>query len=165
MNPSHNLDGVNQSINNSDADDRNNTTGRRMVPNILIKNPRRMADNSVRVGNTDGGKSKPSSSYTKPQGHPPKTLTRLIARRNWWEIESILSTTGSSDNNCIPIDEKGIITEDAILQFALRYKAPLHIIKLLALRYPTWYVFCSMSLYPSSGFCSYIFCSCHATTA
>lgn len=64
---------------------------------------------------------------------PPKTLTRLVAKRNWYEIENILSP-GTMD--WIEIDEKGIITDDSILQFALRYKAPLRIIKLFAVRYP-----------------------------
>lgn len=63
----------------------------------------------------------------------PKTLTRLVAKQNWFEIERILS---SSSIDWINIDEKGVITEESILQFALRYRAPLHIVKLLALRYP-----------------------------
>lgn len=63
----------------------------------------------------------------------PKTLTRLIARQNWFEIENILS---SSSIGWIEIDEKDIITDESIVHFALRYTAPLHIIKLLALRYP-----------------------------
>ena len=61
------------------------------------------------------------------------TLTRLIARRSWFEIENILS---SGPIDWIQIDEKGIITEESILHFALRYTAPLHIVKLLAARFP-----------------------------
>mmetsp|Transcript_34359 Transcript_34359/g.61678 ORF Transcript_34359/g.61678 Transcript_34359/m.61678 type:complete len:273 (+) Transcript_34359:152-970(+) len=73
-----------------------------------------------------------AKSYPKEQ-RPPKTLTRLVAKRNWFEIERILSSSSIDWTN---IDEKGVITEESILQFALRYRAPLHIVKLLALRYP-----------------------------
>ena len=88
---------------------------------IIMKNSKRMTDYSIR-----------EKLYPKEQC-PPKTLTPLVAKRNWFEIERILS---SSSIDWINIDDKGIITEESILQFALRYRAPLHIVKLLALRYP-----------------------------
>eukprot|EP01083_Nonionella_stella_P002749 7897_1 len=90
-----------------------------------------MADSSSRMGH---GCSR-TKSHSKLQSPPPpaKTLTRLVAKRNWHEIETILSP---NTIEWIEIDEKGIINEDSILQFALRYRAPLYIIKLLALRYP-----------------------------
>lgn len=100
----------------------------KVVP-MIMKNSQRMADYSIRAGNGGGSQAKPSSEH-----RPPKTtLTRLVAKRDWLEIEHILS---SSSVDCINIDGKGVITEESILQFALRYRAPLHIVKLLALRYP-----------------------------
>mmetsp|Transcript_12996 Transcript_12996/g.28211 ORF Transcript_12996/g.28211 Transcript_12996/m.28211 type:complete len:297 (+) Transcript_12996:138-1028(+) len=108
----------------------NNDMSPRIVPHIM-KSSRKVAE-CIRAGNGGGGIQ--SKSYTS-QGRPPKTktLARLVANRNWWEIETLLSS-GSVD--WIKIDEKGIITEESIVQFALRYRAPLHIIKLLDLRYP-----------------------------
>lgn len=105
-----------------------NMTPRIIVPKNIMNSSRRMAD-GAKVG-IGGDQSKPCQTQQRPP--PPKTLTRLIAKRNWWEIERILSS-GPID---MEIDEKGIITEDAVVQFALRYRAPLYIIKLLALRYP-----------------------------
>lgn len=107
------------------------------VPKSIIKSTKRMAD-SAKVG-IDGGLvgqgSLMSKSISKPQRQrPPRTLTRLIAKRSWWDIEHILSKSkGLGD---MEIDEKGIITEEAVVQFALRYRAPLHIIKLLSANFP-----------------------------
>lgn len=88
-----------------------------------------MAEYSARIGN--GGRNQEKSNAR--QQRAPKTLTRLVARQNWLEIENILL---SSSIEWVKIDEKGVITEESILQFALRYSAPIHIVELLALRYP-----------------------------
>ena len=61
------------------------------------------------------------------------TLTRLISRREWEAIESLLSLIPIEQ---IEIDEKHKITEESVLHFALRYAAPLRLVKLLALKYP-----------------------------
>ena len=100
------------------------------MPNIVLKGSRRMVE-GIRSGHDEDPLSK-SHSRTKQQ-RPPKTITRLIANRNWWQLENILN---SSSFEKIDIDEKGIIDENAVVQFALRYNAPLHIIKLLAHRFP-----------------------------
>lgn len=47
------------------------------------------------------------------QSRPPKTLTRLVARRDWFALENVLT----SNRIHVDIDEKGIITEESILQF------------------------------------------------
>mmetsp|Transcript_19742 Transcript_19742/g.42342 ORF Transcript_19742/g.42342 Transcript_19742/m.42342 type:complete len:269 (-) Transcript_19742:68-874(-) len=94
-----------------------------------MKNSQRPADYSARVGNEGRSQTRPSAREQRP----PKTLTRLVARRSWFEIENLLS---SSSIDWMNIDEKGLITDESILQFALRYSAPLRIVKLLALRYP-----------------------------
>jgi hypothetical protein len=67
------------------------------------------------------------------KSYQPKTFVRLIAKRNWAEIENILL---SSSIDWAGDGQKGIIGEDSIVHFALRYRAPLNIIKLLAKRYP-----------------------------
>jgi hypothetical protein len=67
---------------------------------------------------------------------PPRmiTLTRLIVRHEWEAIENMLSLIPIKQ---IEIDKKGgLITEESVLHFALRYAAPLHLVKLLALKYP-----------------------------
>ena len=66
---------------------------------------------------------------------PPRmvTLTRLIVRHEWEAIETILSLIPIEK---IEIDKKGGITEESVLHFALRYAAPLRLVKLLALKYP-----------------------------
>ena len=86
-----------------------------------------MVDSMVRtrcVGGEQGGILQETTS---------ETLTHLISRRNWWKIESLfnLQSVGS-----IEIDAKRIITEESVVHFALRYRAPIHIIKLLAKYYP-----------------------------
>lgn len=68
-------------------------------------------------------------------GQPPVTLARLIAKRNWNDVENILSSSSGSSVEWTEIDEKGLITEDNILHLACRFRAPLHIVKLLAARY------------------------------
>ncbi|KAL3817330.1 hypothetical protein ACHAXA_003953 [Cyclostephanos tholiformis] len=60
-------------------------------------------------------------------------LTQLIARREWEEIEFLLSVIPVDQ---IQIDKKGKITDESVLHFALRYGAPLRLVKLLALKYP-----------------------------
>lgn len=77
-------------------------------------------------------KSSSSNSNVTTGSAPPRILTRSIARRNWYELERILSC-GSVQ---VEIDDKGIITDESILHFALRYRAPLYIVQLLCLRYP-----------------------------
>jgi hypothetical protein len=88
---------------------------------------RALVDSMVRtrcVGGEQGGVLQETTS---------ETLTHLISRRNWWKIESLfnLQSVGS-----IEIDAKRIITEASVVHFALRYRAPIHIIKLLAKYYP-----------------------------
>jgi hypothetical protein len=61
------------------------------------------------------------------------TLTRLIARQEWEAIETMLSSIPIEK---IEIDKKGGITDQYVLQFALRYAPPLRLVKLLALKYP-----------------------------
>ena len=115
----------------------------RLVPNMMKKNSRgrALADSMICRGDGYGGGTDPEPSCQQMQKleqvppQPPKTLTRLIARRNWWEIERLLSSN-TADSIDIEIDEKKIITEESVLHFALRYRAPLHIIKLLAQVYP-----------------------------
>jgi hypothetical protein len=60
-------------------------------------------------------------------------LTRLIARREWNEIEFMLASTAIDQ---IEIDKKNTITDESVLHFALRFSAPLRLVKLLALKYP-----------------------------
>ncbi|KAL3817329.1 hypothetical protein ACHAXA_003952 [Cyclostephanos tholiformis] len=60
-------------------------------------------------------------------------LTQLIARREWEEIELVLSSTPVDQ---IEIDNKHQITDESVLHFALRYGVPLRLVRLLALRYP-----------------------------
>ena len=114
-----------------------NTTNKEMgqstLSNIMKKKNRtklKLADSMIRsrVEPLCQQQERPPPSTAK------KTLTRLIARRNWWEIESLLSTEESVES--MEIDEKDIITEESVVHFSLRYRAPLHIVKLLALRYP-----------------------------
>jgi len=100
---------------------------------LVMKKSQRIADCSTRMGNNGGRSQAKIYRQQQQQNRPPKTLTRLVARRKWFEIENILST---SSIDWINIDEKGVITDECILQFALRYDAPLHVVKLLALRYP-----------------------------
>jgi hypothetical protein len=73
----------------------------------------------------------------KQHGNPtlPKMdpLTRLIARREWEEIEFMLFSTPIDQ---IEIDKKNRITDQFVLHFALRFGAPLRLVKLLALKYP-----------------------------
>ena len=66
---------------------------------------------------------------------PPRmvTLTRLIVRHEWEAIETMLSLIPIDQ---IEIDKRGGITEESALHFALRYAAPLSLVKLLALKYP-----------------------------
>jgi hypothetical protein len=61
------------------------------------------------------------------------TLTRLISKCEWEAIETMLSLIPIEQ---IEIDEKHKITEESVLHFALRYAAPLRLVKLLALKYP-----------------------------
>mmetsp|Transcript_4151 Transcript_4151/g.8215 ORF Transcript_4151/g.8215 Transcript_4151/m.8215 type:complete len:293 (-) Transcript_4151:104-982(-) len=72
-----------------------------------------------------------SDSISKPQA--PTTLARLIAKRNWSEVENVLSSTPTES---IVIDEKGLITEDNVLHLACRFQAPLHIVEMISTRYP-----------------------------
>ena len=113
----------------------NKEMGQSILPNIIKKKNRtklKLADSMIRSRVEplcqQQERPLPSTSTSK------KTLTRLIARRNWWEIESLLSTEESVES--MEIDEKDIITEESVVHFSLRYRAPLHIVKLLALRYP-----------------------------
>lgn len=114
----------------------NKEMGQSILPNIIKKKNRtklKLADSMIRSRVVEPlcqqqERPLPSMSTSK------KTLTRLIARRNWWEIESLLSTEESVES--IEIDEKDIITEESVVHFSLRYRAPLHIVKLLALRFP-----------------------------
>ena len=71
----------------------------------------------------------------KQQTAPPRmvTLTRLIVRHEWEAIESMLSLIPIEK---IEIDNKGFITEESVLHFALRYAAPLRLIKPLVRKYP-----------------------------
>jgi len=66
---------------------------------------------------------------------PPRmvALTRLIVRHEWEAIETMLSLIPIEQ---IEIGKKGGITEESVLHFALRYAAPLRLVKLLALKYP-----------------------------
>ena len=112
----------------------NKEMGQSILSNIVKKKNRtklKLADSMIRsrvVEPLSQQQERPLPSTSK------KTLTRLIARRNWWEIESLLSTERSVES--IEIDEKDIITEESVVHFSLRYRAPLHVVKLLALRYP-----------------------------
>ena len=111
----------------------NKEMGQSILSNIVKKKNRtklKLADSMIRsrVEPLCQQQERPLPSTSK------RTLTRLIARRNWWEIESLLSTEESVES--IEIDEKDIITEESVVHFSLRYRAPLHIVKLLALRYP-----------------------------
>ncbi|KAL7543438.1 hypothetical protein ACHAXR_012964 [Thalassiosira sp. AJA248-18] len=99
-----------------------------MAPKVLSS-----LKSSVRIMESGSIGGSQANSCQKQQ-RPPKTLTQLVAKRSWFELENILSSGSSSQQ--IEIDEKGVITEESILQFALRYRAPIHIIKLFALRYP-----------------------------
>jgi len=96
----------------------------RIVP-TMMKSSLRKTDTTSKPDN--------GVSYKLPPRRPPKTMTRLIAKQAWFELGNILSSNSFRN---IEIDEKGIIDADSILQFALRYRTPLHILKLFALRYP-----------------------------
>lgn len=87
---------------------------------------------------SDGGGCDANCFVSLPQdqrqraGNPP-IITRLIAMRDWVEIEHILSSglIGSFE-----IDDAKIISESCVLHFALRHGAPLNIVRLLDLKYP-----------------------------
>ena len=73
--------------------------------------------------------------HQHPAPAPPRmvTLTRLISKCEWDSIETMLSLIPIEQ---IIIDEKHKISEESVLHFALRYAAPLRLVKLLALKYP-----------------------------
>ena len=93
----------------------------------VMKSPR-TADSIMSVISSTGGKVNVTS-----QPQDPKFLTRLIARRDWSEIEDSL-TSGSIDS--FEIDDAKVITESCVVHFALRHGAPLNIVRLLDLKYP-----------------------------
>ena len=111
--------------------------GQLPLPRIMKKKNSRgrtLADSMVRtrcVGGEQGGVLQQSHQKQTT----PMTLTCLISRRSWWEIESLLSSSSQLVDS-IEIDAKKIITDCSVVHFALRYRAPLHIIKLLAKCYP-----------------------------
>ncbi|KAL9179508.1 hypothetical protein ACHAXT_008798 [Thalassiosira profunda] len=91
----------------------------------MVMNPS-ILKSSIRTGGIVGARRAPPSQ----QPRPAKTLTRLVAKRSWFEVERVLSSTSSVER--IEIDDQGIINEESILHFALRYNAPLEIVRLLA---------------------------------
>mmetsp|Transcript_20068 Transcript_20068/g.34538 ORF Transcript_20068/g.34538 Transcript_20068/m.34538 type:complete len:182 (+) Transcript_20068:83-628(+) len=103
----------------------NLTMPSRSIP-MMMKNSG-VLDCSIRPGNEEMNQAKPMQKEQRLS----RTLTRLIARQKWLETERVLASS-----NWISIDEKGLITDESILQFALRYRVPLHIVKILASRYP-----------------------------
>ena len=78
----------------------------RIVPTNMMKSSLRKTDTTSKPDN--------GVSYTSPPRRPPKTMTRLVAKQAWFELENILSSNSISN---VEIDEKGIIDEDSILQF------------------------------------------------
>lgn len=64
------------------------------------------------------------------------TLARLLSQRQWVLLETILSTTSSSD---ILIDDPSLphaVTANIVVHFAARFQAPLRIIMQLSRMYP-----------------------------
>jgi len=73
----------------------------------------------------------PSNNEEVSKAQP--SLCRLILKRNWHAVS--LALTSTSDDE-IEIDENGVINEENIVHFALRFHAPLYVIELLSKRYP-----------------------------
>mmetsp|Transcript_24775 Transcript_24775/g.40607 ORF Transcript_24775/g.40607 Transcript_24775/m.40607 type:complete len:287 (-) Transcript_24775:95-955(-) len=76
----------------------------------------------------------PQSSLSPEQ--QAMTLARLLSRRRWTLLETILTSTSSS---ALLIDDPSLphaVTSDIVIHFATRFQAPLRIISLLSQKYP-----------------------------